>query len=228
MTWTELQQLSGDMTWTELQQLSGDMTWAAKQQQQRSGDLTWAAQQRQQRSGDLTWAAQQQQQRSGDLTWAPQQQQQRSGDLTWAAQQQRSCGLVWKVRACLLQPSRELAGKPPAVNPCMSAIPAAGGRWRLSCQYGSRRGTSELRQRDRAALPNSLALGCLTLHLFQQQWRGQHLQVGRQIPHRLLLLMFHPTIQGVVLLLVREVQVWRKHSVKACEIEPQNADEQAA
>ncbi|KAK5618268.1 hypothetical protein CRENBAI_020218 [Crenichthys baileyi] len=66
------------------------------------------------------------------------------------------------------------------------------------------------------------------LHLLKQKRRRQNLQVGGQMTHCVLHLTFNPAIQGVCLLLVRGVRGWRKHSVTACEIGPQKADEQAA
>ncbi|KAK5602634.1 hypothetical protein CRENBAI_005732 [Crenichthys baileyi] len=73
----------------------------------------------------------------------------------------------------------------PAVNPChVRAIPC-GGRKDDGLAAGTEGGIGEhrkLRPGDRAALPNSLALGCPHApSVFQQQWRGQHLQVGGQI-----------------------------------------------
>ncbi|KAK5609650.1 hypothetical protein CRENBAI_000850 [Crenichthys baileyi] len=57
------------------------------------------------------------------------------------------------------------------------------------------------------------ALNRLTLHLLQQQWRGQNLQIGWQMSHRLLHLLLNPAITGALLLTVCEVKFWQKHSV---------------
>ncbi|MEQ2250215.1 hypothetical protein ILYODFUR_037601 [Ilyodon furcidens] len=94
----------------------------------------------------------------------------------------------------------------------------------------------ELRRRERTALPNSLALGRLTLHLLQQQSRWQIFRAPSQYSQ------FHPCVPelrvpvdgfecvewslvpppffpGAHLPIVSEVRVWRKRSVRACEIE---------
>ncbi|KAK5608099.1 hypothetical protein CRENBAI_004402 [Crenichthys baileyi] len=73
---------------------------------------------------------------------------------------------------------------------------------------------SSERSRQRKPQQRHKKLGALlaltTLHLLQQQRRGQNLHIGRQMSHRHLHLLLNP---------VREVQVWRKHSVRACVAE---------
>ncbi|KAK5617176.1 hypothetical protein CRENBAI_011336 [Crenichthys baileyi] len=177
------------------------MTWAAQQQQQRSGDLTWAAQQQQQRSGDLTWAAQ----AAAAALWRPDVGCSAAAlwrpdvgcsaaALMWLGVEPPGLKTAWggaaasletllwqtKVRVCFPAAVTSAAGKPPprpptrAVNSSCRRFRAGGEDDGLAASTEAR-GTSELRRRDRAP-PNSLSLGCPTLHPFQQQWRGQHLR----------------------------------------------------
>ncbi|KAK5602951.1 hypothetical protein CRENBAI_017262 [Crenichthys baileyi] len=121
MMWTEVQQLSGDMTWTELQQCSGDPVWADLQQV--PGVLAWAVQK--QLPGVLAWAAQKQ--LPGVLAWKvdgtrqvlPQNTELERAKTAWVELQQAWETVLWqaKMRAYLLQPSRQLAGKPPPRQP---------------------------------------------------------------------------------------------------------------
>ncbi|MEQ2286826.1 hypothetical protein AMECASPLE_006399 [Ameca splendens] len=89
------------------------------------------------------------------------------------------------------------------------AILVAGRRRQLRSQIRPR---NQGRRRRRA-------LNRLTLHLLQQQWRGQNIHICRQMSHRLLHLLLNPVIPGFLMLTVRKVQCGQKHSVRLGMVE---------